>query len=198
VATPELTPTTGFYSPSTEIAVTGVVGPEGSFYVARKTAFRDRDPVPYTLKLPTSKGVITIPHLGGTLTMPGRDTRIHVTDYPLGDTLLVYSTAEIFTWQKYEDKTIAVLYGAADETHELLIKRNSVFGKASPDVKTKQDGMYMYAQWKPTMAQHQTIQVGDDLYIYLVGQSTVSSKSKQNSQSTNTLRQTVNRPTASG
>jgi hypothetical protein len=176
--------------------VTGVVGPEGSFYVARKTAFRDKNPVPYTLKLPTSKGVIMIPYLGGTLTMPGRDTRIHVTDYPIGDTLLVYSTAEIFTWQKYEDKTIAVMYGAADETHELLIKRNSMFGKVSPDVKTKQEGMYMYAQWKPTMVQ-QTIQVGDDLYIYLVGKSTVSSRTKQQ-QSINTLHQTVNRPTVSG
>lgn len=163
------------YSPSAEITVTGVVGPEGSFYVTRKTAFRDRNPVPYTLKLPTSKGLITVPHLGGTLTMPGRDTRIHVTDYPIGDTLFVYCTAEIFTWQQYEDKTIAVVYAGTDETHELLIKRNSVFEKTSPDVKTKRDGMYMYAQWTTTATQ-QTIQVGDDLYIYLIGKSTASPK----------------------
>jgi hypothetical protein len=81
-----------------------------------------------------------------------------------------------------------VLYGAADETHELLIKRNSMFGKASPDVKTKQEGMYMYAQWKPTTMTHQTIQVGHDLYIYLVGKSTVSSRSKQHSQLTPSAR----------
>lgn len=30
-------------------------------------------------------------------TMPGRDMGIHVTDYPVGHTLLAYCTAEVFT-----------------------------------------------------------------------------------------------------
>ncbi|KAK3298537.1 glycoside hydrolase family 35 protein [Chaetomium fimeti] len=168
-ATPDLKPTPGFYSPNQEITVTAVVGPEGSFYVTRKTAYKDPGPVSYTLKLPTSKGVITIPHLGGTLTMPGRDTRIHVTDYPVGDTTLVYCTGEVFTWQEYEGQTILVVYGGMGETHELLMKRTALgmFTKTSPGVKTKQDGQHLYAQWKTTEDEEQFIRAGN-LYIYLI------------------------------
>ncbi|KAK4042488.1 hypothetical protein C8A01DRAFT_44500 [Parachaetomium inaequale] len=167
-ATPELKPTTGVYSSNKDITVTAVVGPKGSFFVTRKTTYRETNPISYTLTLSTSKGQMTIPHLGGTLTMPGRDTRIHVTDYPVGDMTLVYCTAEIFTWQKYEGKTILVLYGGIGETHELLIKRSplGLFTATSPNVKTKQDGQYLYAQLTITDEKRQWIRAGN-LYIYL-------------------------------
>jgi hypothetical protein len=168
-ATPELKPTAGVYSSNQDITVTAVVGPKGSFFVTRKTAYRDAQPVSYTLTLPTSKGQLTIPALGGSLTMPGRDTRIHVTDYPIGDLTLVYCTAEIFTWQKYEDKTVVVLYGVAGETHELLLKRGplEMFSVTSPGVKTKVDGQYLYAQWSSMDIEMQFIRAGN-VYIYLV------------------------------
>lgn len=171
-ATPETKPSAGFYTPNGDITVTAVVGPKGSFYFARKTAFREASPVSYTIKLPTSKGVITVPHLGGSLTMPGRDTRIHVTDYPVGDTTLVYCTAEIFTWQEYEDKTVLIVYGGMGETHELLLKRTAIgmFTKTSPDVKTKQDGPHLYAQWTVTDKEEQFIRAGN-LYVYLIRES---------------------------
>jgi hypothetical protein len=113
---------------------------------------------------------MTIPHLGGTLTMPGRDTRIHVTDYPIGDMTLVYCTAEIFTWQKYEGRTILVLYGGIGETHELLLKRSplGLFTATSPDVKTKLDGQHLYAQVTITGEKLQWIRAGN-LYIYIEG-----------------------------
>ena len=168
-ATPDTKPTAGFYTPNGDITVTAVVGPKGSFYFTRKTAFREASPVSYTIKLPTSKGVITVPHLGGSLTMPGRDTRIHVTDYPVGDTTLVYCTAEIFTWQEYEDQTVLILYGGMGETHELLLKRTALgmFTKTSSGVKTKQDGPHLYAQWMVTDEEEQFIRAGN-LYIYLI------------------------------
>ncbi|KAH6854926.1 glycoside hydrolase family 35 protein [Chaetomium sp. MPI-CAGE-AT-0009] len=146
-ATPDLKPIPGFYSPNQDITVTGVVGPKGSFYVTRKTAYKDPTPVSYTLKLPTSKGVVTIPHLGGTLTMPGRDTRIH----------------------EYTDQTIVVVYGGMGETHELLMKPTALgmSTKASPGVKTKQDGTHLYTQWKTTEGEEQSIRAGN-LYIYLI------------------------------
>ncbi|KAL2126382.1 hypothetical protein VTI74DRAFT_1017 [Chaetomium olivicolor] len=168
-ATPELKPTMGFYSPNQDITVTAMVGPDGGFYVTRKTAFRDRNPVSYTLTLPTSKGTLPIPKLGGTLTMPGRDTRIHVTDYPLGSQTLVYCTAEIFTWKKFDAKTVVFVYGGLDETHELLLKRNPVTvlaTKTSSGVKTETDGVYLYAQWKTT-TDRQMIRAGG-LTIYMI------------------------------
>jgi hypothetical protein len=100
--------------------------------------------------------------------------RIHVTDYPIGDVTLVYCTAEIFTWQRYEDKAVIVLYGALGETHELLLKRGplEMFTATSPGVKTKVDGQYLYAQWSTMDIEMQTIRAGN-IYIYLVGRSSL-------------------------
>lgn len=172
LATPELKPTTGVYSPSQDITVTAVAGPKGSFYVTRKTAYRDAGIVNYTLTLPTSRGRLTIPHLGGTLTMPGRDSRIHVTDYPIGPMKLIYSTAEVFTWQKFEDgQTVVVLYGAIDETHELLLLCDAAAALlpivSSGAVKSALDGSYLYAQWKTT-GTRQWIGVGNT-WFYMIG-----------------------------
>jgi hypothetical protein len=52
----------------------------------------------YTITLPTSEGNLTVPTLGGSLELRGKDSKIHVTDYEAGSTTLLYSTAEIFTW----------------------------------------------------------------------------------------------------
>jgi len=170
-ATPELKPSTGVYSANTDITVTAVTGPKGSFFVTRKTDYRNAAPVLYTLKLPTSMGEIPIPRFGGALKMPGRDTRIHVTDYPVGEDVLVYCTAEIFTWQKYSNRTVLVLYGGIGEMHELSIKRSSTLSKAaSEDVLTEEDGQLVYAQWQPNNMKEQWIQVGS-LYIELKSRS---------------------------
>lgn len=52
----------------------------------------------YTLTLPTSSGNLTIPQLGGQLTLDGKDSKIHVVDYTAGSSHLLYSTGEIMTW----------------------------------------------------------------------------------------------------
>jgi hypothetical protein len=52
----------------------------------------------YTITLSTSEGNLTVPLLGGSLELRGKDSKIHVTDYEAGSTTLLYSTAEIFTW----------------------------------------------------------------------------------------------------
>ncbi|KAG7291830.1 hypothetical protein NEMBOFW57_001851 [Staphylotrichum longicolle] len=138
----------------------------GSFFFAHKDEFRDRSPVSYTLTLPTSKRNMTIPQLGGTLTMPGRDTRIHVTDYELNSNMvLVYCTAEIFTWQQCHDRTVLILYGEAGETHELLLKRDP--SNMTMTTSSDEDGEYLYAQWKIGAVNDQFIRAGD-LHILLL------------------------------
>ena len=52
----------------------------------------------YTLTLPTSSGDVTVPQLGGQLTLDGKDSKVHVVDYSAGSSHLLYSTAEIMTW----------------------------------------------------------------------------------------------------
>jgi beta-galactosidase len=51
----------------------------------------------YNLTLPTSEGFIKIPRLGESLTLQGRDTKILVVDYAVGDYNLLYSSAEVMT-----------------------------------------------------------------------------------------------------
>jgi hypothetical protein len=58
---------------------------------------------------------------GTSLTLNGRDSKTHVSDYDIGGATLVYSTAEVYTWHKYDDKTVLVVYGGPGETHELAI-----------------------------------------------------------------------------
>ena len=93
----------GSYVNTAAIEVTGLFG-NGSatnFFVARHAAYNSLASTSYRLTVPTSAGNITIPQLRNystSLTLNGRDSKIHVTDYDVGGINLHYSSAEIFTW----------------------------------------------------------------------------------------------------
>jgi Beta-galactosidase, domain 2/Beta-galactosidase, domain 3/Beta-galactosidase jelly roll domain/Glycosyl hydrolases family 35 len=93
-------------------------GTRTNIYVVRHAAYNTHDSTQYKLEVPTSKGNLTIPQLNGTLTLNGRDSKLHVTDYSVGGVNMLYSSAEIFTWKKYASQTVLVLYGGLGETHE--------------------------------------------------------------------------------
>lgn len=120
VATPgNLTNTT--YTTSTDITVTPLWTNKTNFYVVRHSDFTSYASTPYKLTVSTSIGEVSVPRLGGSLTLNGRDSKIHVTDYDLGGIDLIYSSAEIMTWKKSGSKTVLLLYGGADETHEFAV-----------------------------------------------------------------------------
>ncbi|KAF9696246.1 hypothetical protein EKO04_005856 [Ascochyta lentis] len=105
------------------LTVTPAFGNTTNFYFVRHSKYNTLDSTTYKLNIPTTAfGNITVPQMNGTsLTLNGRDSKIHVSDYDLGGTTLFYSTAEIFTWHKYDDKTVLVVYGGPGETHELAL-----------------------------------------------------------------------------
>lgn len=80
------------------IATTPVIGSPTGFYVVRHADYYSTDSTDYRLTVPTRKGNISIPQLSPTLTLNGRDSKVHVTDYDVGGTNMLYSSAEIFTW----------------------------------------------------------------------------------------------------
>ena len=80
------------------IATTPLYGNLTNFYIVRHAAYNSLDSTDYRLEVPTSAGHISIPQLSPTLTLNGRDSKIHVTDYEVGTTRILYSSAEIFTW----------------------------------------------------------------------------------------------------
>ncbi len=72
---------------------------------------RSFESTPYTFSVPTSLGNVSIPQLGGTLTLNGRDSKIHVTDYDVGGINLIYSSADIYTHGKTGDRRVLLVYG---------------------------------------------------------------------------------------
>ena len=111
------------WTTSGDITVTPATNESTRFYFVRHSKYNTLDSTSYKLAIPTSAfGNITVPQLNDTsLTLNGRDSKVHVSDYSLGGATLVYSTAEIYTWHKYADKTVLVVYGGPGETHELVL-----------------------------------------------------------------------------
>ena len=97
VATP-MNGSNGSFVNTDLIATTPIVGNATGFYIVRHAYYNSTDSIHYRLTVPTSKGSISIPQLSSTLTLNGRDSKIHVTDYDVGAFNLLYSSAEIFTW----------------------------------------------------------------------------------------------------
>ncbi|CAG7555146.1 unnamed protein product [Fusarium equiseti] len=115
--------TTSKYTTNKKVAVTALTTKPGdAFYVVRHADYRTTSSASYKLKVKTSAGEVTIPQLGGSLTLHGRDSKIHVVDYPVGKFKLLYSTAEVFTWKDFGDRTVLVVYGGPDEVHEVAVK----------------------------------------------------------------------------
>ncbi|GKT50768.1 putative beta-galactosidase C [Colletotrichum spaethianum] len=118
--------TVGVYSKTSDITVTPLLGNgTGSFFVVRHSNYYSLATTDYTIQLPTSEGNITVPQFREQLQLGRRDSKVIVTDYPVGNTTLLYSTAEIFTWKQYKNQTVLIVYGGPDESHEMAIKTNA-------------------------------------------------------------------------
>ncbi|KAF2673094.1 glycoside hydrolase family 35 protein, partial [Microthyrium microscopicum] len=123
----------GSFVGTDKLAVTQVNATDSDtkFYIVRHADFQSREITNYRLNVFCSLGNVSIPQMAGQLTLFGRDSKIHVTDYDVGDILLRYSTAEIFTWATNRaGKTILILYGGEGEWHEFAVDQS--LGK--PDI----------------------------------------------------------------
>jgi beta-galactosidase len=164
---------TGVYTDTSDLAVTPLIGDRtGSFFVVRHTDYASQESTSYKLKLPTSAGNLTIPQLEGSLSLNGRDSKIHVVDYNVSGTNIIYSTAEVFTWNKFHDSKFLVVYGGPEEHHELAISSKSnatIVEGSSSGITTKQKGTSVIISWdvSPT---RRIVQVGD-LKVILLGKS---------------------------
>ena len=97
VATP-MNGSNGSFVDTDLIATTAIIARATGFYIIRHAYYNSTDSTDYRLAVPTSKGSISIPQQSSALTLNGRDSKIHVTDYDVGGINLLYSSAEIFTW----------------------------------------------------------------------------------------------------
>lgn len=165
--------TTSKYTNSSDLAVTPLLGGNNtasSFFVIRHSDYASQASVDYQLNVPTSAGELIIPQLGGSLTLSGRDSKIHVVDYDVAGTNILYSSAEVFTWTKSGKSKILVLYGGPGEHHELAVSsesKASVIEGSSASITTKQMGKAVVIGWDVSTTRR-IVQVGD-LQIILLG-----------------------------
>ncbi|KAJ5718823.1 uncharacterized protein N7483_009905 [Penicillium malachiteum] len=143
----------GSYGAPGSIAVTPLLGngTRSNFYVVRHANFSSTDNTKYKITVPTSAGNVTIPQLGGNLSLNGRDSKFHVTDYDLGGINLIYSSAEILTWARGAGSTrVLVLYGGMDEMHELAFsyKLGNPTIIEGTGVTIEQKGLMWVVQWQ--------------------------------------------------
>lgn len=167
--------TNATYTNTADLTVTPLLGSNGtasSFFVVRHANYSTQASVDYKLKVPTSAGQLTIPQLGGSLTLSGRDSKIHVVDYDVAGTNILYSTAEVFTWKKFGKEKVLVLYGGPDEHHELAVSTKdtaSVVEGSSSGITTKKKGSAIVIGWDVSSTRR-IVKVGD-LKILLLGKS---------------------------
>ncbi|KAG9254840.1 beta-galactosidase [Emericellopsis atlantica] len=159
------------------ITVTPATTNSTKFYIARHTDYANTESVPYRLTVKTvDYGEIEIPQLGDSLVMNRRDSKIHVSDYPAGDKHIIYSSAEVFTWKKYDDKTILVVYGGPNEHHELAVANDDndfriLEGDEGENVSVqsaKDD--YTIISWdiSDDPEDRKVVRVHSDFYIYML------------------------------
>lgn len=172
VATPG-NATNATYTNTADLTVTPLLGSNStasSFFVVRHANYSSPNSVDYKLKVPTSAGDLTIPQLGGSLTLSGRDSKIHVVDYDVAGTNILYSTAEVFTWKKFGNEKVLVLYGGPGEHHELAVSGKtsaSVVEGSSSGITTKKKGNAVVIGWDVSSTRR-IVEVGE-LKILLLG-----------------------------
>lgn len=158
------------YVSTPELSATPLFGITTNFYVIRHSDYTSVDSTDYSFTVPTSVGNVTIPQLGGTLTLNGRDSKVLVTDYDVGGYNLVYSSADVYTHGITGERRVLLVYGLAGETHELAF--SSKLGKPtvegdSSTVKIETVGSAVVVQWNVT-EERKVLHYGSNLDVYLL------------------------------
>jgi beta-galactosidase len=162
----------GLYTNSTTLANTRLsTNSTTSFYIIRHGDLVGDNTVSYTLQVSTSLGNLSIPQLGGSLSLHGRDSKIHVVDYDLGGVNLIYSSAEIFSWKKTaSEKSVLVLYGGEGETHESAVPGTL----AGSSLEIEGEGLIISGSSTATIINwsvepsRRVVHFGDQLDVYLL------------------------------
>jgi len=162
------------WTTSSDLTVTPAFGGKTGFYFLRHSKYNSLASTSYRLRISTSTfGNITVPQMNGTtLTLNGRDSKVHVSDYDIGGATLVYSTAEVYTWHKYADKTVLVVYGGPGEAHELALAVTGL-EVLEGDVKSTATRGYTLLNFN-TDGARKVAKVGtgcNSIYVYMLGMS---------------------------
>lgn len=166
--------TFGIFTNTSELVTTELAPSEsgGTFYIVRHSDWTSQETAKYTLRITSTGRNLTIPQLGGSLSLPGRDSKIHVVDYDVGGVKLHYSSAEIFTWKKSSTKTVLIMYGGMDETHEFAVSSGLGLpsGVEGDGVRSAQQYGSTVVQWD-VQSSRRVVHFGETLEVHLLWRS---------------------------
>jgi hypothetical protein len=111
------------YTSTSAIYTTELRNPDtnGAFYVTIHTSSPSTDLTSFKLNVSTSVGNLTIPQQADTLVLNGRESKIIVTDFGVGEEKLIYSTAEPFTVSIQDNLPLVFLWLPTGESGEFLL-----------------------------------------------------------------------------
>lgn len=164
---------TSIYADTSNLTVTPLIGNgngSASYFVVRHSDYASQASTNYKLTIPTSAGNLTVPQIEEKqLTLNGRDSKIHVVDYNLSGTNILYSTAEVFTWKNFAGDKVLILYGGNGEYHELAVSSGSdisVIEGSTSGIAQQSSGDTIIIGWDVSSTRR-IVQV-DDLRIFLL------------------------------
>ncbi|KAJ5368740.1 uncharacterized protein N7496_008500 [Penicillium cataractarum] len=163
----------GIFTDARDLAVTPLVdeGSGTSFYIVRHGNYMSDTPTSYHWSAITDMGNVSVPQIQNSLTLSGRDSKIHVADYIVGDIHLFYSSAEIFYWTDSSDRSLLILYGGEGETHEFAVPASlpkpTITEGNHDGIIIREQNESIIVNWKVTSTRS-TINFGNRLEVLLL------------------------------
>ncbi|KAL4934561.1 glycoside hydrolase family 35 protein [Aspergillus undulatus] len=122
------------YTTNEAVSATELRNPENNaaFYVLHHEDTTVGTDESFRLHVNTSQGALTIPRHGGFIRLNGHQSKIIVTDFNVGSETLLYSTAEVLTYEIFDGKPTLVLWVPTGESGEFAIKGAKSGSSTSP------------------------------------------------------------------
>lgn len=97
------------------------------FYIVRQTTNTKLTPTLFTLRVnSTVLGTDIVMPSSGVMSLDGRESKILVADYKFGNSKLLFSTAEVLTWQTFDGVDYIYLYTSPSDNFEIIVQASGL------------------------------------------------------------------------
>lgn len=112
------------YTGNEAISATELRNPETgtAFYAVLHADSTSSSVETFSLSVNTSRGALTVPQHGGSITINGHQAKILPTDFKFGSKNLLYTTAEVLTYSVIDGKEVLAVWVPTGESGELVVE----------------------------------------------------------------------------
>lgn len=112
------------YTGNAAVSATELRNPDTgtAFYAVLHTDSTSSTLETFSLSVNTSRGALTVPQYGGSVTINGHQAKVLPTDFKFGSKNLLYSTAEILTYSIIDGKEVLAVWVPTGEAGELVVE----------------------------------------------------------------------------